>query len=205
MARSTASVGFTTLAVVFALACALGCESIQVTTDFTRNFRFSSVETYAWLPDPPGHAGDPVLHNALIAERVRGAVDRELRAMGYREAPVAEANVHVAYYVGLESRVSWQMISRSYHYSGGGRLDRHTTQTALREFDQGTLLIDVLDPALRRLVWRGTAQARVRASTDPETRRERIDAAVAKILALFPPAGPQFRPNAPRREPTPPA
>jgi hypothetical protein len=44
----------------------LGCGSVQVNADFRRNFRFTSVEIYAWLPDPPGHAGDSVLHNDLI-------------------------------------------------------------------------------------------------------------------------------------------
>ena len=53
----------------------LGCGSMQVNADFRRNFRFTSVESYAWLPDPPGHAGDPVLHNDLIDGRVRDAVD----------------------------------------------------------------------------------------------------------------------------------
>ncbi len=177
------------------LALGLGCQSMQVTTDFDRFFRFGSIRTYAWLPDPLGHAGDPLLHNDLIDRRVRAAVNRELVVHGYTRVPVDEADVHVTYYLGLETVVSWRMVSQSYHYSSAGFAERHRTETYLRQFEQGTLLIDVLDPSRRRLVWRGTAQARVRRNTDPQQREERIAEAVAKILDRFPP-NPQNRPPA---------
>jgi hypothetical protein len=173
----------------------MGCASMQVSADFRRNFRFSSVESYAWLPDPPGHAGDPVLHNDLIDGRVRDAVDRELQAMGYRKASVAAADLHVTYYLGLETRVNMQIVSRSYQYRGGF-FDHHNTQTAVREYERGTLLIDLLEAPRRRLVWRGTASARVRRRSDPQEREQQINDAVEQTLAQFPPGGPQFRPRA---------
>ena len=188
------------VAIGIGLCCFLtGCESMQVSADFRRNFRFTSVETYAWLPDPPGHAGDPVLHNDLIDGRVRDAVDRELQGMGYRKVPGDEADIHITYYLSLDRRVSWQMVSHAYQYQGGFS-ERHTTQTTLRESEQGTLLIDMLEPGTRRLVWRGTAQARVRRDSDPERREQRINDAVERILAQFPPAGPSFRPDARQNE-----
>ena len=177
----------------------LGCQSMQVSADFRRNFRFSSAETYAWLPDPPGHAGDPVLHNGLIDERVREAVDREFQALGYRKVAVEDADLHVTYYLSLETRVSVRMVSNMYQYRGGF-FDHHSTQVALREYERGTLLIDLLEAPRRRLVWRGTATARVRRRSDPEEREQKIDDAVARTLAQFPPGGPQFRPGAPARE-----
>ena len=172
---------------------------MQVTTDFDRFFRFGSIGTYAWLPDPPGHAGDPLLHNDLIDARVRAAVDRELRAHGYTRVPVDEADIHVTYYLGLETVVSWRMVSQSYLYSSSGFADRHRTETHLRQFEQGTLLIDVLDPMRRRLVWRGSAQARVRRNSDPERRNAQIAEAVEQILDRFPP-NPQHRPAEPEAE-----
>lgn len=181
--------------VAIGLALLASCQTpIQVGADFRRNFRFSSVQTYAWLPDPPGHAGDPVLHNDLIDERVRGAVDRKLQEMGYRR--VAEkADIYVTYYLGLETQVNARMVSSTYHYAGGF-LDRHSTNRAISQYERGTLLIDLLEPTTRRLVWRGTASARVRRQTDPAERDRKIDDAVDKTLAQFPPSGPQFRPAA---------
>jgi hypothetical protein len=172
-----------------------GCSTMQVSADFRRNFRFASVETYAWLPDPPGHAGDPVLHNDLIDGRVRDAVNRELQAMGYRKVSVDDADLHVTYYLGLETRVNMRMVTNVYQYRGGF-FDHHSTQTALREYERGTLLIDLLEAPRRRLVWRGTAAARVRRRSDPEEREQKINDAVEKTLAQFPPGGPQFRPAA---------
>jgi hypothetical protein len=180
---------------LLAVLSGIACQSIQVEAEFRRNFRFASVRTYAWLPDPPGHAGDPILHNDLIDGRVRNAVDRELQTMGYQKVAVDEADVHVTYYLSLATEVSWQMVSRSYHYQGGF-FDDHTTQTALRRVERGTLLLDVLEPERRRLVWRGTARAGVRRDSDPERREQKINDAVAKTLAQFPPGGPRFRPTA---------
>ncbi len=172
----------------------VGCGSKQVEVDFRRNFRFASVRTYAWLPDPPGHAGDPVLHNDLIDGRVRDAVDRELETMGYRRVGVDEADLHVTYYLGLETRVNMQMVARSYRYRGGGFFDSHNTQTAVRQYERGTLILDLLEAERRRLVWRGTVSSRVRRRSTPEERDEMVNDAVEKILQRFPPGGPQFRP-----------
>ena len=173
----------------------IACQSIQVEVDFRRDFRFASVRAYAWLPDPPGHAGEPVLHNDLIDGRVRDAVDLELQQMGYQKVAVDEADVHVTYYLSLGTEVSWQMVSRAYQYRGGF-FEHHTTQTALRRVERGTLLLDVLEPERRRLVWRGTARAQVRRNWDPERLDQKINDAVAKTLAQFPPGGRQFRPAA---------
>ena len=61
------------------------------------------------------------------------------------------------------------------------------TRTIMREYERGTLLIDVLVPADRSLVWRGSASARIREESDPAQREQRIEEAVEAILDRFPP------------------
>jgi hypothetical protein len=51
----------------------------------------------------------------------------------------------------------------------------------------GTLILDVYDPKLKSLVWRGTASDTLRAKSSPEKRQARLDKAVKKLLAKFPP------------------
>ena len=51
----------------------------------------------------------------------------------------------------------------------------------------GTLTVDVYDPKLKSLVWRGSASDTLRAKVSPEKRQARIDKAVGKLLAKFPP------------------
>jgi hypothetical protein len=57
----------------------------------------------------------------------------------------------------------------------------------VREYDEGTLLLDVLQSGSGALLWRGSGVATVREKSTPEKRTKRINAAVKKILERFPP------------------
>ena len=50
-----------------------------------------------------------------------------------------------------------------------------------------TLVLDVVDAATRRLVWRGSAQAEVSTDFTPADRDETLENAVVKMFAGFPP------------------
>ncbi len=68
---------------------------------------------------------------------------------------------------------------------GGMSVGMSTTD--VREYTEGTLIIDFVDPKADQLIWRGTGQSRLSESKTPEERTENINEAVAKILAQFPP------------------
>jgi hypothetical protein len=57
----------------------------------------------------------------------------------------------------------------------------------VRQYTEGTLIIDILEPNGERLVWRGTGTTRLREEKDPQKRIQKINAGVEKILAQFPP------------------
>jgi hypothetical protein len=57
----------------------------------------------------------------------------------------------------------------------------------VNQYEVGTLLVDFIDPATKRVIWRGTAQSRVNESRDPEERQALLRAAVERLLAQFPP------------------
>lgn len=179
-----------TFAIRFLLVIAtplwLGCAGPNVTTDWDPSISWPMLGRYAWLPDPPGHAGDPQLHNSLVDGRVRRAVDRELAAAGYERVFEERADFYITYYLGLETQVSVRLVANSYNYRPGGWSERHRTETRVREREVGTLLIDFLDRE-RSLIWRGSTSSRVRSNLDPMQRNERIATAVHAILAEFPP------------------
>jgi hypothetical protein len=54
-------------------------------------------------------------------------------------------------------------------------------------YKSGTLVLEVLDPKTRKLIWRGIAYARLNDADPPEVRRERIQNAIAKLMETFPP------------------
>ena len=78
-------------------------------------------------------------------------------------------------------------VNTGYGYGRYGRYGGISTSTTVSEYQEGTLLIDMIDPSSKQLVWRGSGQARIRQSSSPEEREKRIGEAVQQILEDFPP------------------
>jgi hypothetical protein len=168
-------------------AMALACSGIRVDSDYDPSADFSQLRTWAWLPDA-GKSGDPRLDNALLDSRIRAAVQSELEAKGYALATSGTPDFQVAYHVSVEGKLDVDTVyhggyGRAGHRRGGWGYG----ETRVRQYDEGTLLIDVLQPGSGALLWRGSGVATVREERTPEKRTKRINAAVKKILERFPP------------------
>ena len=179
--------GFFGAILAIALLGLAGCSSFRVTTDFDPQANFEPLRNYAWLENVRKPSDDPRLHNSLVDSRVRAAVDRELATKGYAKTPASSADFLVTYYLGLETKIDVHTIHSGYGYGYRGYHGRVGSETVVDQYEEGSLLLDILDPRGTELLWRGTASARVRKSSTPEKREERINAAVAAIFAKFPP------------------
>jgi hypothetical protein len=162
-----------------------GCSQVIVTTDHDPSANFGALHSYAWRPGPQQGLDDPRFDSTLIDKRVRSAVDRVLASKGYRTAaPGSSADFLVGYHAVMRQKTSVQTINRSYGYRVGGW---RGPQTYVQDYEEGTLLIDVIDPATMDLLWRGTGTGVVDPLASPEKREQRINDAVERILADFPP------------------
>ncbi|MDH3521427.1 MAG: DUF4136 domain-containing protein [Myxococcales bacterium] len=174
--------------ILVATACVAllsGCSSVRVTSDFDPNANFSALQGYAWLAASQPPTGDPRLDNTLLDARIRNAIEAELGKRGHRKVAPAAADFLVAYYVAVESKVDVETIYRSYGragWGGGGSAD-----TVVREYEEGTLLVDLLQPQSGDLLWRGTAQTRLRDARTPEARDKYVKEVVGRLLAAYPP------------------
>lgn len=164
-----------------------GCAYDPVVTDYAPATDFSRLDSYAWLPDAERKPVDPVADNSLLAERVRPAVDQALESRGFRPAATGQPASFLV----------------SYLASAGTRADVHATPAVgglhpwggwvvaddvwLSEYQTLTLVVDVLDPSSRRLLWRGSLEARFDERMSPAQRSERIYQMVSQVLAKFPP------------------
>ncbi len=172
---------------VICVMLATGCSGIPVNIDFDPSVSFSEFNSYAFLPSQPQQAQDPRLHNSLIDGRVRRAVNRQLAARGFDEVPIESAEFLVVHHLALETRLDVQTIHTSHRYSQRGWSAPTASRTTVREYERGTLMIDFLMPTDRSLVWRGSASARIRQTSDPTRGERRISEAVERILDRFPP------------------
>jgi hypothetical protein len=175
------------------------CSSISVQHDFDPKADFSSFKSYAWTPLPANTAGDPRVDNALVESRIIAAIDSQLASKGFQKSSSGSADFLVSYAVAVNRRMGAHVIDRYYAYPtpyyAGGRYGYpwmgSIAQPEVRvyEYDEGTLIVDILDARSKGLVFRGAAQATLRENPTPDQSTQRINEAVAKILSKFPPTG----------------
>lgn len=173
-------------------ALLVSCTSLKVRTDFDDEIDFLRLEKFAWLSpelrDEPGKGPDllanPFVHNTLLDKRVRETVEEVLTGRGYRETS-DEPDFHLRY------EITTREVTRDtgpvyvgggrYHGRGGVYSGYYGTYT----YQEGTLIIDVIDPKTQRIAWRGWASTRISSSNQVD--EEKVRRYVTAILAAFPP------------------
>lgn len=183
-------------ALIVAALTVASCSTLQTSYDADPEFDFSSLQGYAWKPDPPPKTGDPLVdRDELLFQRIARAVDRNLDAKGYKEVSIDEADFLIGYYITLEKKVAARTINDyygwapawGYFYGAYPYGPRGMSQTYVYQFDQGTLVLDIADAKENRLVWRGLATDEVTFMRSPEKKAQAVNDAIDKMLADFPP------------------
>ena len=166
------------LAGVLTLALALaGCASTEVRSYLARGIDLREHRTYNWGRDDPRATGDPRLdNNRFFQERVQSAVEEQLAQRGFEktEAP----DLIVRYHAGVTQVID----DRRTEHSG------ECSECEPEVYDQGTLVIDLVDAHTDTLLWRGWAKGSIDGVIDNQQWMEqRIDEAVARIMRELPP------------------
>jgi len=180
----------------FAVPVLCGCASMQVTSDYDAGADFAALRSYHWLPSPEIKSGDPkIQYGSLMQARVKKLVEEQLALKGYVQ-DAGQPDFLVTYHVAVEDKVSVTYINELYGYGPGWgpgyrRNIRHygyPGNTAMvSEYQQGTLLLDVVLAENKQLIWRGAATGEVYPELSQDAREKRLREAVEKILAQFPP------------------
>ena len=177
--------------VTVALLCTLvgasiGCSSFPVDADYDPAFDYARLKTWGWGPfDESIQNQDPRLNNELLHRRIQGAITTELEARGYRytnEAP----DFWVEYHLSVDRKIDVQNLRTSVGY-GWGYGGMVVSEPVVREYEEGTMLLDFLDPGQQRLFWRGSVSVRLRGNETPQQRDDRTRAFVKAVVDQFPP------------------
>jgi len=165
------------------LVAAAGCSTVyDVQFDYNTKTDFANLETYNWMPLPEKADID-----SFNVARVKKAVNTDLQAKGLRLA-ADNPDFLIAEHLGKEEKV--RVVDWGYDYgpySGywGGYWGPGGVSTY--QYEEGSLILDFVDPQTKQLIWRGSAKAQVGDVGTPEKREALINEAVKKILKNFPP------------------
>ena len=165
-------------------ACASGW---TVHTDHDPAADFSTYGRFSWLPRPVEMTGEPRVDNPLLHIRVRFAVEQELASKGYEKILEGTPDFYIGYHLSLTTKLDALAADAYYGYGTGGRWRRMgIPETRYFEYEEGTLILDIVDAKLGKLVWRGSGQRRIGdPSTTPEESERRVREAVAEVLKYF--------------------
>lgn len=162
---------------VLLAACA---SSPTITTDSAPGTDFSKYRTYTW--------GDkPQTVNPLNSQRIMANVNAQLQAKGWTES--AEGDVTLLAHVATQQRQTMDTFYTGTPYGGWGwrgmGVGMGSSQTVVRTYDVGTLVLDMFDTSTKLAIWRGTATATVPGSTKDQNAK--IDAGITEMFIDFPP------------------
>jgi hypothetical protein len=166
------------MAVILVLA---GCSTISVNQDYDPEYDFSKLKTFGFLPIP-----DDAGIDQINATRLSDAIKANLTSKDYTLSD--KADFGVAVFFSKKTKTSVQSYGYGYGYGYWGRPGMYGTGGVdVTQYDEGTLVIDFIDMAENKLVWRGIGTGTLSQTTSVEERTEKINNAVSQILAQFPP------------------
>ncbi len=170
------------------IVLATGCApSVTVKLDYDKEADFAALKTFAWLPMPVNPAAsvkEALERNSLMNKRIRRAVEAQLTAKGY-QVDVTHSDFMVTYHIGVEDKIAVTDWGYGYGWRGWGGPSR----VDVYQYQQGTLILDVIDSKSKQLIWRSVAQGVIDPSAPIEKREQRLNDVATRMLADFPPAG----------------
>ena len=161
------------------ILCTVSCMRIQVNYDYDKNVNFNTFKTYNWMPIPRS-----IEMNDLIIKRIKNAVDHQLQTKGFREVS-ENPDFLIAIHITTQQKIN--IVDWGYSYGPYWRRGYPYGGVEIYQYQEGTLIIDVINAAKKELVWRGSATAVSEPDLSPDKRTQKINKAVAKIMEKFPP------------------
>lgn len=161
----------------------LGCASAQVNTNYDPALSFAGFRTFAFMEAGSTAAGPSGVSNPLVGREIEEAIRDALVSRGFTETSTPA--FRVAYQAAVDEKLDVETFTNYYGYRRRGVW---IEETEVREYAEGTLILDIIDAATNDLAWRGTAHSEVSDLRDPERRRRTLETAVQQILDQFPPS-----------------
>ncbi len=165
-----------------------GCAGPNVDWDYDTSAILTGMKSYAWLDQSEEVKEKAYQLDGLMDKRVRKAVDQELKAKGFKMVDnPGQADFLVSYFTAVKTRRNEEHITTSMGYGFNTWGMGLRSETRVTEYEEGSLVIDIIDPKSRELTWRGRSRSRVIDKATPGERTEKINRAVSAILEGFPP------------------
>jgi hypothetical protein len=183
---------FRLLAVLLATLLLSACASKPtIHSDYDPNVDFSQFKTYGYF-SPMGIENPN--YSSLLGQMFRDAIDAQMQSRGYTLASEPDLLINVSAqlqdktqvrtYTDPTYGVGYYGYRRGMYSAWGGY--GYSTSTHVSQYTEGTVNVDMVDIANKRMVWEGVAVGRVNEKKKNDNLRQDIMDGVAEMFANYP-------------------
>lgn len=156
--------------------------------DQSTSYDFASVKTYHVI-------GDQQLKNPMFSDidrsRLDTAIDSEMQQRGKFEVDPGKADILVSYFIVTKDKIKVNSsYSGSYYGAGcyrcGYGYGSGVTHINTRDYVEGTLVVDIIDNATKRSVYRSTLIKPLKSFDTVQEREEAINKVVSDMIKPLP-------------------
>jgi hypothetical protein len=170
-----------------------GCATkTNIQSDYDRSVDFSKFKTYGYF-SPMGI--ENANYSSLLGQMFRDAIDTQMKQRGYVLSDSPDLLLNVSATLEDKTKVSTyqdpMMHGGGYYGYRGGMYDPwggygYGTTTHVSQYTEGTVNVDMVDIAQKRMVWEGIAIGRVEEKKKNENLRQDIMDGVAEMFVNYP-------------------
>ena len=166
--------------------------------DYKSDYDFTGIKTLAFQPQSGSASGDSprAMISDMVSERIDLGITNALELKGLKVIDdTAKADALVTWHLVANEKTdvrSYNTGVSTGYYRGYNRAAMYncwncgSPDVSVRQYTQGTFIVDIIDPELNRSVWRSTVQSKLKAE-EPSREQEDYNQAAYRIMSGFPP------------------
>lgn len=172
----------------FALMMSLGAQGQKINVVYDKQLNFAQFKTFAWAPH--GAVAHP-----MLAANIVGAIEQELQARGLQKVNMQDnPGLVIQIYGSIDQDSTLYSNDPLYMGSGGvppfdpsfsGPMLTGQYGNTTITIHNGQLVVDLIDAANKKLVWRGMASQKL-AAHDPNKLLSQVNGAISKMFKQYP-------------------
>ena len=152
-----------------------GARAQKITMEFDQTIDFGKYKTFA-IRDGQLNSRNPALGGELVKKQIESDIQNDLTAKGLTMVASGPADLNVRYTFGAARKSELEAYPAGWYGMG--------TRYVRVPYAEGTLVIDLRDPATKSLVWRSIA---AEDKSDASKIQGKINDMVKKSIDKYPP------------------
>ena len=177
------------LFLVILISAFVSCAPMPVKVLRDTSYDLASQRTYKLIPNEQDELTRLTMEKSTIDSIVTESIATQLNAKGYQKSSETP-DVFVSYYLVTNAKTDTYVVNDYYSQLGYQSLGRSSTRDSfhLQEstYEEGIIIIDIIDAASMHRVWQGFLTSRMDVFKNDERKEQRLRKSVVKILNFLP-------------------